>query len=449
MSNEEKKNELSANLAAALNPAKIENPANIDPVTRQEIQKKSLSELKVEIKFHLGQMAGHAVEIGKLLIEAKEQVGHGEWGNWLAENFNLKRQSAQNFMNIANRFGGNYQSIGNLGTTQMIAMLALPAGEEENFIAEKAAGGTPVEDMTVKNLKAEIADYKKRLAQAEQDAELENLGEENQRLREGREEDGKRIGGFIEENLNLKEDNQELQDKIDDLENALLQKESSTVEVAPADYEPTKKKLAEIEAENEKLQAKLKNLQERPIEVATEYPADYASVKAENAELKNAQKTFMDNYRVEKEVLKMLSAVPVLLNYVNLQQVVANLAAKNPQVIKERIQQLSVIQTELTNYYEIWESNNGAIRLEKLDYDLFQDYVEKISNGQRDFIPTAQAKARELLKKEIPESVFTADNSYRAFDIWLGREINPIINTNGYKQRIFVFGDDEYAWGDV
>ena len=64
MSNEEKKNELSANLAAALNPAKIENPANVDPVTRKEIQKKSLSELKVEIKFHLGQMAGHAVEIG-------------------------------------------------------------------------------------------------------------------------------------------------------------------------------------------------------------------------------------------------------------------------------------------------------------------------------------------------------------------------------------------------
>lgn len=371
MSNEEKKNELSANLAAALNPAKIENPANVDPVTRQEVQKKSLSELKVEIKFHLGQMAGHAVEIGKLLIEAKEQVGHGEWYDWLEENFKLTVKMANNFMRVAERFGGNRNLNSDLNQSQMIAMLALPEGEEEKFIEAKAAEGTPVEDMTVKNLKAEIADYKKRLAQAEEDAEgykiandqldaqIENLGEENQRLREGREEDGKRIGGFIEENLNLKEDNQELQDKIDDLENALLQKEPSTVEVAPADYEPTKQKLAEIEAENEKLQAELKDLQERPIEVMTEKPADYDSLKAENAELKNAQKTFMDDYRVEKEVLKMLSAVPVLLNYTNLQRVVANLAAKNSQLIKERLQQLSVIQTELTNYFEIWESKKA------------------------------------------------------------------------------------------
>ena len=28
----------------------------------------------------------------------------------------------------------------------MVTMLALPAGEEENFIAEKAAEGTPVEE---------------------------------------------------------------------------------------------------------------------------------------------------------------------------------------------------------------------------------------------------------------------------------------------------------------
>ena len=42
---------------------------------------KTLAELKVEIKFHLGQMAGHAVEIGNCLIQAKEQVEHGEWQN--------------------------------------------------------------------------------------------------------------------------------------------------------------------------------------------------------------------------------------------------------------------------------------------------------------------------------------------------------------------------------
>ena len=86
---------------------------------------KTLSELKVEIKFHLGQMAGHAVEIGNLLIEAKEQVQHGDWQNWLEDNFNLKYRSAKNFMDIAERFGSKLQSIADLNYTQMVQMLAL------------------------------------------------------------------------------------------------------------------------------------------------------------------------------------------------------------------------------------------------------------------------------------------------------------------------------------
>ena len=54
--------------------------------------------MKVEIKFHLGQMAGHAIE---------------------TEIFNLKICNAQNFMDIAERFGlkVNY--------TQMVQLLAL------------------------------------------------------------------------------------------------------------------------------------------------------------------------------------------------------------------------------------------------------------------------------------------------------------------------------------
>ena len=35
----------------------------------------------------------------------------------------------------------------------MLELLALPDGETEKFIAEKAAEGTPVEDMTVKKLR--------------------------------------------------------------------------------------------------------------------------------------------------------------------------------------------------------------------------------------------------------------------------------------------------------
>ena len=138
----------------------------------------TLAQRVVKIQFHLQNMAQSAIIIGQELIECKKEVGHGNWANWLQKNFNLSQSSANKFMSVANRFG-NSESIPNLGYTQLITLLALPAGEEEKFIAEKSAAGTPVEDMTVKTLRTEIKDWK---AQAEKykaeseakDAEIEN-----------------------------------------------------------------------------------------------------------------------------------------------------------------------------------------------------------------------------------------------------------------------------------
>ena len=46
-----------------------------------------------------------------------------------------------------------------LNSSQMIELLSLPAEETEKFIAAKKAENNPVEDMTVKNLKAEIPNF--------------------------------------------------------------------------------------------------------------------------------------------------------------------------------------------------------------------------------------------------------------------------------------------------
>ena len=59
-------------------------------------------------------------------------------------------------MQIAERFGKSTTSW-ILNYSQMAEMLALPEGDEEKFIEEKAAEGKPVEDMTVKTLRAEVA----------------------------------------------------------------------------------------------------------------------------------------------------------------------------------------------------------------------------------------------------------------------------------------------------
>ena len=86
--------------------------------TENNLPTKSLAELKVEIKFHLGQMAGHAIEIGKCLIQAKAQVGHGNFGKWVEDNFNLSERTARRFMQVAERFGKTDINV-RFGSTQL------------------------------------------------------------------------------------------------------------------------------------------------------------------------------------------------------------------------------------------------------------------------------------------------------------------------------------------
>ena len=49
----------------------------------------------------------HAATCGRALLAAKAQVKHGEWLDWLAENFSQSRQRAQQFMEIANCYRGS------------------------------------------------------------------------------------------------------------------------------------------------------------------------------------------------------------------------------------------------------------------------------------------------------------------------------------------------------
>ena len=79
---------------------------------------------------------GEAVlTIGRCLIEAKDMLRHGEWLPWLAEKVGYSEKSAQNFMRLAREFS-NPQVIADLGATKALKLLALPADEREQFVAE-------------------------------------------------------------------------------------------------------------------------------------------------------------------------------------------------------------------------------------------------------------------------------------------------------------------------
>jgi hypothetical protein len=57
----------------------------------------------IQSELQQGNNAGHEHyrRAGEMLIEAKDQVGHGGWTRWLAKNFDLSQRTAQDYMRWA------------------------------------------------------------------------------------------------------------------------------------------------------------------------------------------------------------------------------------------------------------------------------------------------------------------------------------------------------------
>lgn len=217
----------------------------------------NLPQLEVEIKFYLGQTAQNIIEVGKRLIQAKNLVQHGQWQQWLQNNFQLSYRSAAKFMQCAEQFS-NVPTSATLNVSQLTEMLSLPDAEEtEKFIAEKAAEGKKVAEMTIKQLRDEIAAYKATIEQKDTEHQQSLF---------------------------------DLQEQLDDLQKKLNDRPT----VAPQDYDATKKELVDAKvalaraADDSKQQAdklatarkEIKKLKER-----LDAKADIAAQRVDNAQM--------------------------------------------------------------------------------------------------------------------------------------------------------------------
>ena len=283
----------------------------------------SLNQRVIKIQFYLRQTAQNIIEIGKELTAAKQEVPHGQWLNWLDSNFGMTERTAQNFMKVAERLS-NTQLISHFNSTQLITMLALPAGEEEKFIAEKAAEGKPVEDMTVKNLREEIKCYKEKIASLEQAGNAAFNLADKEKVRADKLQH--QLSLFVEEKNSARA-------ALDAAKKTIAQKDAEiqslankppvTVEiekpVIPADYEKNKKALEESNARILSLQAQL--------DAATSTPAETESLKAEIAKLQASQAEQMERAAVFSG---MDTICNILANLQTSKRFIKEYAAENP-----------------------------------------------------------------------------------------------------------------------
>lgn len=127
-----------------------------------KLQIRPLETIESEINFYKQQTAIGIIEIGKRLIEAKEQLPHGEWGKWLEEKVEFAQSTANKFMKCASEFS-NSESVRNLGSKKLFSLLSIPQDEREEFISQphEVNGQTKtVDEMTTRELQKVIKEKK-------------------------------------------------------------------------------------------------------------------------------------------------------------------------------------------------------------------------------------------------------------------------------------------------
>lgn len=150
----------------------MENEAKrtLDVIGYSDDDKRQLDEMRCEeivIEINairrqtMAQVLFAAVEIGRLLCEAKEKLPHGMWGSWLKDNFDYSQSSANNFMKLYRNYGdGEGEQIdmffqadckmdifGNLLPSQAIALLGLPERERVEYVQTHDMEQTSVRDI--------------------------------------------------------------------------------------------------------------------------------------------------------------------------------------------------------------------------------------------------------------------------------------------------------------
>jgi hypothetical protein len=85
---------------------------------------------------HLSRLAAdrdslaHAVRAGELLQQAKGQLRHGEWAEWVAEHCRFTTRTAQLYMQVYRYVQANAHAISHLTYSEVVALVRRPMVEE-------------------------------------------------------------------------------------------------------------------------------------------------------------------------------------------------------------------------------------------------------------------------------------------------------------------------------
>lgn len=243
-----------------------------------------------EIRMFTASMLNNVIEIGRRMVEVKELLPHGSFGTWIKENTGYSQSTANNFMRLYQEYGADQgclfgaetksQTFGNLSYTKALALLAVPESERESFAKEH-----DVEAMSTRELQQAIHERDEARKQAEElRREIDEL------------EDGHSLAMA------------ELTDRIREMEDDAVRGKKALEERSKL-----LDRISMAEQTEKGLKDQIRELEERPIEVAVQRDEKAiedaarearAKAEAEAAEKINALQKKLDKAESARDKLK-------------------------------------------------------------------------------------------------------------------------------------------------
>ncbi len=134
----------------------------------QELTEFNIERATAKILMLKEQTAQNIIEIGKTLIEVKDNLEHGDFGKWLENEVSFSHYSANRFMKIAREFS-NSTAMCNLNSTKLFLLAGLDEDDRQEVIKENH-----VEKMTTRELEQVVKEKKEIKKQLEAEKEYSN-----------------------------------------------------------------------------------------------------------------------------------------------------------------------------------------------------------------------------------------------------------------------------------
>ncbi len=272
----------------------------------------------------------YGVEVGRRLIEAKELVPYGSWGDWLKGETDFSAATASRFMRLYSEYGalldGSSEDVSTLkkvSVSNALRLLALPENEREEFAQEH-----DVENISARDLDKLIAERDEAIKRAA-DAE-KSLAEEEARRAEVVAPYAEQLEILRAENKELRERPVEVAVEVD--EEAVARAAAEAKSKADAEWakklEAAQKAKEKSEKNAEKLEAKLKlaeaDAEKRCAEAVAPYEEKLSALSGSEEEIASLRKQLamsgaeITTFRLRfdawqqafQQMLKSLEAVP-------------------------------------------------------------------------------------------------------------------------------------------